>query len=236
MVKQRRERRLAAWAALSMLSLGSVMAEEPARENPTVLSPAHFTDDPKSLQNRIRFPSNRPDEIVDVFCEARLSSRGAFRNTFCKATKPGLYGYELASAMAARTARIAPAILDGEPREIWFQYRVEFEKKAGRESIRAYANQARQITTYGPDYTSPQRLLPLDTGPTYRAVCQPGLQVWAHATISVTGEAEAVSVKPGSRVSGSCRRLVTDDILKSRYIPAHADGVPVRALYMEVFF
>ena len=170
-MNQRPDRRVAAWAALSMLSLGSAMAEEAARENPTAMSPAHFTDDPKSLQNWIRFPSNRQDEIVDVFCEARLSSRGTFRNAYCKATKRDLYGYELASAMATRTARIAPAILDGEPRQIWFQYRVEFEKKAGRESLRVYANQARQITTYGPDYTSPQRVLPLDTGRTYRAAC-----------------------------------------------------------------
>jgi hypothetical protein len=200
---------------------------------PADFAPAHFTDEPRSLQNLIVFPKIRFEGTATLQCDAQASSTGRLRGTACYEVDNRYGAFERAIYRAAAVATIAPASVAGKPRAVWFQYRVEFVKNGANQSVRAYPNYGLQIDTYGPNYTSPQRLD--DMGVEFFLRCRDLRKVWVQASITEAGRPEQVYVLGGG-AARPCRQHLIDMLRKSTFIPAHVDGTPVRARYAELFW
>ena len=208
-------------------------AEPPALG--TVTRPAAFTESPRSLQKRIRFPPVEGDVFVRLDCDAAVSRKGTVRYTYCFAPDSRFVRFERAIATAASYAVIAPAMTEGVPHTVWFQYRVEFERRGPVEDIRVYPNQGLQVATFGTDYSAPQRLN--DRFPeSFWERCPLRTKLWVTATVSEEGRSEAVSVEANGQGIPECRAALLNLIQRSRFIPAFAGGQPVRAHYREMFY
>ena len=195
-------------------------------------APAHFTDEPESLQNRIRFPPGTGDVTVTLTCEGPLSKRGHFSGIVCFAPDDRFKDFERALAWASRSARIAPAVLEGKPRLIHLQFRVRFLRRDGVERITAVANQALQSQTFGGEYSGPQRSV-FDPPAYFGEICSRNTHLWVLATVDEYGRTSAVTTS--SVVSSrACRARVVRRFQTARFVPAYVGGDPVRALYREL--
>ncbi|NKB39312.1 MAG: hypothetical protein GKR93_19445, partial [Gammaproteobacteria bacterium] len=169
----------------------------------TAFVPARFTDDPKSLQNKIKFPDIENDIKIKIFCDTSLSRKGNFRLNFCFGDENDtVKKFEIAVHRATRGARIQAASVNGKTETIWFQYSVLFVKKGKEETIRAYPNHGWEVDKYGQDYSSPQRYI--RTARTTFKGCHPLLKVWLKTTVDKYGVPKSVEIddKINSSVKG----------------------------------
>lgn len=218
-------------------AFGGVGVAGAAAAEDSRFEPARFVGGPDSLQHVVRFPSAGRDGIVDVRCEGILSETGRIRGaSYCQAVGEGLYAYELAASDIAFNLRLQPARVDGVARRVWFQYRLEFEKRGDDRRVRVYPNHGQQIETFGDNYIGPQRILNTAKEQALFRICGPRMKFIAHASVSETGRAVGVSVANQGEGNAACRRGAQDLVQSSDFLPAMVNDAVVRALYSEPFF
>lgn len=215
---------------LSMIFLtGAVMADEPLPL--ATMTPANFIDSPRSLQNRIQFPKLDDDLAVTVACAARLDQLGEFVNNYCWRTSEVNYGFLNVIKRAARDAKIAPAKIDGVSASVWFQYSVDFRKVGTNEMISVYPNWGFNRDFYGTEYTAPQL---------HRAVpdsmnCNRNQSFNVSMLIDSDGSIHDPEVIHGEPTN-ECRKQFMLWIENAKFIPAHNNGKPVPARYVDFWF
>jgi hypothetical protein len=219
-----------------LLALGWLGAVECATAAEPRFEPARFVDGPDSMQGLVQIPSPGRDGIVSVRCEGVLSETGHIRgSSYCQAVGAGLYAYELAAVAVTLKLRVQPARVNGVGRRVWFQYRFEFEQLGEARRVRVYANHGQQIETFGGDYIGPQRIIEGAQDRTVFRTCITRLRFIVQASVTETGQAEAVSVTDYREGSAACRRVALEAVRSSDFLPAVTDGAVVRALYFEPF-
>ena len=128
-----------------------------AAENAVPFLPAAFTNEPKSLQNRIVFPKVEGDVSITIFCDALVSTTGLMGFNRCFAADDRYVKYETAIRRGMNWAWLRPAEVDGHVRKVLVPYSVVFERHGGEESIRVLPHHFRNVKQYGRDYSAPQR-------------------------------------------------------------------------------
>lgn len=183
----------------------------------------------------LRFPEGEGDVFVPLDCDADLQAAGSLYGTYCLAFDNRYVEYERAVGSATNFAVAESAMVDGKRRDVWFQFRVEFERRKGREEIRIFPNQGLQSGTFGVDYSGPQRL-ESSRSRFFSDSCPTKMRLWATATVTEEGKPEGIAVESKGVGGAACRATLAEAIRRSRFIPAFVSGQPVRGLYREIFF
>lgn len=203
-------------------------------------SPAGFDheESKRRLAERIEFPEVSGDVSAMLTCFSQIDSGGKMEKTGC-IVKDSFHATFATEVMkAAKKSRVTPAVIDGKPRPIYLQFRVEFIAKNDERNIILYSNPGYEenINAYGADYVAAQRVIGREP---WQGVCpqRAGFVVLARAFVGENGRSESPSVE---RISGilpapNCQEAIKDTILNSAFTPAMADGYPVPSAYVEIF-
>lgn len=204
------------------------------------MQPATFEhEDPKRrLDQRIVFPEVKGDMSNMLYCFSQIEKSGKMKETSCLVKDNFDPAFVTAITKAAKKSQMTPAIINGEKRKVYMQFRVEFVAKEDERNIYLYLNPANteNIEAYGIDHIAAQRAL--DKEP-WQRVCPQRARflLIARAFVGEDGRAGHPSLE---KVSGiiptmDCQNAIKETLLQSSYTPAMADGYPVPSAFVEMF-
>ena len=213
-------------------------------------TPARFVEGEESLENLVAFPDVTGDVSANVYCRAVISTDGEMKQNFCFRSANVDQAFHDSIDDAARSAKLSPAVVSGEPRRVIFSYRVVFVRADDRSLIRVFPNWARDTDKYGDEYDGPQRLsrlmrprtcitrgvVSMNSAESFRASFdEPSVSLIATLTIDASGEPmDDVAFESASNVdNASCRSSVTARLADADYIPGHHNGEPVDATFVQ---
>lgn len=220
------------FSALFLLAGIAVSAEE--------MRPATFEHpDPKDrLENRIEFPEVKADMSTMIHCFSQVTARGKMKTTGCY-QKDNFDGpFAIAIMKAAKKATMNPAIINGQEKKIYLQFRVEFIAEGESRKIHFYLNPAytENIEAYGYDHIAAQRVIGKES---WQDVCPQRARyiVIVRAFVGEDGRPGNPSIEPinGIMPTPDCQNAIKNTILQSAFTPAFADGVPVPSAFIERF-
>ena len=201
-------------------------------------SPARLDGGQKPLPPLIEFPELKGDTTATIRCAAIVEENGNLDMNGCFAEEAADQLFIEAIVEAAEDARIVPANADGDAREIYLQYRVEFIKKGSEQTVNVYPNPGVQenIDAYGQGHVAAQRAVGEEK---WQAECpenSPYL-VWLKAHVAPDGQPSSLSLTHGGGLNPTprCRQAILDTVSGSLFFPALADGEPVPSTYVEPF-
>jgi hypothetical protein len=194
---------------------------------------AKFVDGDRSLGNRVRFPATAGDVDINVVCRGHSTAKGRLRNTICSAADDPNRDFVNAVSKRINSARLLPAMVDGEPQEVDFQFTVNFRRTGEEETISVYYNNGHNAERLGLDYFGAQRYSPH----VWPAQCRqwPEAEVFIEAaTIDASGSPRKVNAMgTRTRILESCRGALMRQLEAGRWIPAMKDGQFVGAVWMS---
>ena len=223
------------YAAISGLNLWLAATASTALAE---FSPATFSTGEKSLETLIEFPELRGDVSVTISCISLLARNGKLEEHGCYQQNPGDEAFIAPLYKAARKARLVPAVLDGKPVSVVFQYRAHFTKQGEDETVQFVANPGYEenVEAYGAAHVAAQRVYTKDD---WEKSCpkQARFIVMVRANVDYDGTPSAASVTHlnGINITEKCEQAIIDSVLESRFIPAHADGEAVPSTFVEPF-
>jgi len=219
-------RTFTAAALISILAASSAAAEE--------FVPARFAGGLDAASQKIRFPDYKRDVTVYINCAASVSATGEVERYFCL----DYYGvadtkFREAAEEFIDTAELSPARVDGEPKPVEVYFRVYFGRKGELYAAGVFPNWGDDADQLGLEYEAPQRYNEDPPAPKCGSVA--GI-----SRVRVTEEGEAsgevdlvMSYGPVEHYS-VCETWMTDVVRAGKYIPAHHEGKPAAATYVEL--
>lgn len=206
----------------------------PALGEPGSFSPARFKQGAESLAAAIVLPRDDPAERTEVTvnCEARASRRGALRDNHCFVPDDAFDEYLGAIARGVREVMLEPATVDGETKQVLFQYSVTFRRGPSGETVEVFPHHGGVRYSQGKSFSSPQRYH--EPPSRWGRFCR--LDRPAALRIHVGASGDPVRFELLGEVSQNCARSLKRFLDGSRYIPAVLNGVPVASSYEEVFW
>lgn len=196
--------------------------------------PARFAGGIDAASEKIRFPDYRRDVTVYINCSARVSASGEVERYFCL----DYYGvadtkFRDAAEEFIATAEFSPALVDGEPVPVEIYFRVFFGRQGDLYAAGVFPNWGDDADKFGLEYEAPQRYNEDPPAPKCGTVAGMS-RVLVTEEGEPTGEIELVmSYGPVEHYS-VCETWMTDVVREGRYIPAHHEGKPVAATYVEL--
>ena len=205
------------------------------------LSPANFDveDEDRQMQRLLGFPEVSGDVEVQLNCFSLVQKNGKMKDTNCYMLKNYDQPFVLAVTTAAKKARMNPAIIDGEPREVYLQFMVRFVQKEDSRQIRYVLNPGYEenVSAYGIEHVAGQRAI--GKREPWNAACPRRARylVLVRSYLGEDGRADNVSIEHSDSIvpTASCQDAIRQTILQSRFTPAFADGEPVPSAYFEPF-
>lgn len=227
--------RIFAVAALIAFSLAShAGAEESAKSGEPAFVPARFAGGLDAASGKIRFPDYERDVSVYINCAARLSDKGEVERYFCL----DYYGirdtkFRQAAEVFIANAEMTPALVGGEPRPVEIYFRVFFGRKGDLYGAGVFPNWGDEAETYGLEYEAPQRYNEDPPPPKCGSVA--GIsRVKVDEDGRAAGDVDLVMSYGVPEHIGTCENWMMQAVSEGRYIPAHHDGKPVAATYVEL--
>ena len=221
----------------------ALMATLVAATNATAqtLSPANFAveDEDRQMRRLLGFPDVSGDVEVQLNCFAIVQKNGKMKDTNCYMQKNYDQPFVLAVTTAAKKARMNPAIIDGEPREVYLQFMVKFVQKEDSRQILYVLNPGYEenVSAYGIEHVAGQRAI--GKKEPWNAACPRRARylVLVRSYLGEDGRADNVSIEHSDGIvpTASCQEAIRQTILQSRFTPAYADGEPVPSTYFEPF-
>ena len=223
-----------------LIPLGSLLLVAAIAWSAADLRPADFQHEERErrLANRIEFPDVKGDATAMISCFSQISKGGKMKETGCFTKDNFDAAFAAAIMKAAKKSSMNPAIIDGDKRTIYLQFRVEFTAKGEDRDIKLYLNPGytENVDAYGPDHVAAQRVIGKEP---WQGVCpqRAYFLVAARAFVGEDGKPENPSLE---RVSGimptaDCQNAIRETILQSLFTPAMADGYPVPSAFIETF-
>lgn len=206
-----------------------------AAERTSLVSPAKFVDGEKSLGKLIKYPSVDGDYLTILNCFADVSTFGRMSDTVCSYQDESALVFAKAVERAGKSARLSPAILNGEKKKVWLQFTVIFIKDSDGEEIQVLNNAGENVDKYGSEYIGAQRIVLRK----FPDTCSQYNDWFALTRVTITSEglSKDFELDPSSRlVPKECPDTLRHLMLSSRYIPAFYEGTPVESTYAEPWF
>jgi hypothetical protein len=222
-------------SSISLFFLVAIAAAAGAQTRPADFE---FEETKNRLVNRIEFPDVSGKVSAMISCFAQIEKSGRMKETGCYMKDNFEQQFAAAIIKAAKKASMTPAIINGEKRKIYMQFRVEFIVDGDDRQIHLYPNPGytENVEAYGPDHVAGQRAIGKEA---WQDVCpqRARYMVLVRAFLGEDGHPENPSVE---RLSGimpapDCQAAIKETILNSAYIPAMADGYPVPSAFVETF-
>ena len=196
--------------------------------------PARFAGGLDAASETIRFPDYKRDVSLYINCAAEVSATGVVGRYFCldyyggKDTK-----FRDAAEAFIAGAELTPALVDGEPKSVEMYFRVFFGRKGDLYAAGVFPNWGDDATTLGLEYEAPQRYNADPPAPKCGSVAGMS-RVRVNERGEAAGDVDLVmSYGPVEHYS-VCETWMTDIVRDGRYIPAHHEGKPVTATYVEL--
>jgi hypothetical protein len=205
------------------------------------LRPANFDveDEDRQMRRLLGFPQVSGDVEVQLNCFSIVQESGKMKDTGCYLMKNYDEPFVLAVTTAARKARMNPAIIDGEPREVYLQFMVKFVQKEDKRQILYVLNPGYEenVNAYGIEHVAGQRAI--GKREPWNAACPRRARylVLVRSYLGEDGRADNVSIEHSDGIvpTAACQDAIEQTILASRFTPAYADGEPVPSTYIEPF-
>lgn len=196
-------------------------------------TPASFGEGRAEFIEKLRFPDYEDGRAVLVECGSMAHLTGEMLGTICYSNGDFAIENRMRKVIirAAETARISPAIIDGEKASVWFNFSVIYEQNGSAKSIEILENDLYDIESLGPHYTGAQRSTRYELH-CFNPLAQ--LPITVIAAISAQGEMSNLQISR-TPVENPCIIKAEDLMGKSVFIPAFVDGKPVPSTYNEVF-
>jgi hypothetical protein len=203
-------------------------------------TPANFgsTDEEKHLLKVFRMPETRGEYTYLLSCYVQVEKKGKLKEMGCINSTEAEYAIHLEMEQAAKKARMVPAMIDGKPRGVYVQFRVQFVGKEGENKAYLFLNPAEpeNVEAYGDHHVAAQRVIGKEP---WQKICPTSSQWLIHSRshMSVEGKASSVELQHGGgiRPTGSCVQSIISTLESSEYIPTLVDGVAVPSVYIEGF-
>jgi hypothetical protein len=202
--------------------------------------PASFDheESKRRLANRIEFPDITGKVSAMIHCYSQIEKSGKMKETGCYLKDNYDSQFAAAIVKAAKKSSMTPALIDGKPRKVYVQFRVEFIAEGEERRIFLYANPGytENIEAYGYDFVAGQRAIGKEP---WQDVCPQRAKyvVAVRAFLGEDGHTESPSIE---RLSGimpttDCQESIKETILTSAFVPGMADGYPVPSAFIETF-
>lgn len=206
-----------------------------------LMRPANFdhAEDKRRMDKLIQWPEIKGDISIVMNCFSQIDKNGKMEHTGCFLLNNYDEPFMMAISQAAKKARMNPAIIDGKPRKIFLQFRVEFIAEGEQRAIHYYLNPGYEenVKAYGFEHVAGQRAIG-DNEP-WREACPKRAQysVWVRAYLGEDGRADSPSIQhaDGIMPTTACLDAIEQTIIASRYTPTLADGEPVPSTFVEFF-
>lgn len=218
-------------ALLALASAGSAQDMRPADFD--------HPEEKRQLLRLIEWPEIKGDIEVILSCFSQIKKSGKMDNTGCylqnNYDEPFVYSIN----QAARKARLNPAIIDGDPQEIYLQFQVKFVAKGEERDIFFILNPGYEenVNAYGFGHIAGQRVIGKNEPWNDACPQRAHYAVWIRAYLGVDGVADSPTVDHADGIlpTTACQNAIKQTILQSRYTPAYADGEPVPSTFVEAF-
>ena len=213
----------------AVMPFGSGLAE------PAERTPARFVDGKRSLQSLIEVPAVENETMAAVYCVVSVLPGGDMRDNHCFADTGVDERFREAIRSAIKKTKFVPAIVDGQARTARIYYRVVFLAKPDRASVvGVYPNWGDDIERYDSSYEAPQRIM--QHGPVAQcAFFTSELYLLARLPIAADGRVAGDVSFSGDygKQHRLCISSLKHELEESEFIPAHNNGSPVDAIYVE---
>lgn len=204
------------------------------------MRPADFAHEEtkKRLGNRIEFPEVTGNMSAMIHCFSQIEKGGKMKNTGCFLKENFDAPFVAAITKAAKKSALTPAIIDGEKRKVYLQFRVEFIAEGDDRNIHLYLNpgNTENVEAYGYDHIAAQRALGKER---WQDICPQRAQflLLARAFVGEDGKPQNPSLERLSGIipTADCQNAIKETILESSFTPAMADGYPVPSAFVESF-
>lgn len=201
---------------------------------PGSVVPARFAGGLDAASEKIRFPDHKRDVSVYINCAARLSTAGDVERYFCL----DYYGiadtkFREAAEAFIQQADFVPALVNGEPKSVEIYFRVFFGRRGDLYAAGVFPNWGDDAQTYGLEYEAPQRYN--EDPPPPKCGSVGGLsRVKVGEDGRAIGDVDLVMSYGEIEHYGTCENWMMQVVRDGRYVPAHHEGKPVAATYVEL--
>lgn len=218
-------------ALVVALPVGAQDAEPVAGQN---FVPARFVGGLDAASEKIRFPDHKGDVTVYINCSARVSTAGEVERFYCL----DYYGvadtkFRQAAEAFIEIAELSPALVDGEPRAVEMHFRIFFGRQDELYAAGVFPNWGDDADRYGLEYEAPQRYNEDPPPPKCGSVAGMS-RVEVSTAGRAVGEVDLMMSYGKPEHYGTCENWMTGIVRDGRYIPAHHQGKPVAATYVEL--
>lgn len=204
------------------------------------MRPADFdvAEEKRRLDRLIEFPEVKADASVMLHCYAQIPTSGKMRNVGCYLRDNFETAFVMAVHKASKKARLNPAIINGDKRKVYLQFRVEFIAEGENRVIHLHLNPGygENIEAYGYDHIAAQRAIGSED---WQDVCpkRANYSVLLRAYVGEDGRADNPNLESikGIRPTPDCQNAIKETVLRSAFTPAMADGYPVPSTFIEPF-
>ena len=219
---------------ITIAMVSHAVADMSETSDESAVVPARFAGGLDAASGKIRFPNYKRDVSVYINCAAKLSEAGEVERYFCL----DYYGvrdtkFRQAAEAFIESAELTPASVDGEPRSVEIYFRVFFGRQGDLYGAGVFPNWGDDIEKYGLEYEAPQRYNE-DTSPPKCDSVAGISRVQVSADGRARGDVDLVMSYGVPEHYGTCERWMTQVVGEGRYIPAHSEGKPVEATYVEL--
>lgn len=225
------------FAAVSLIALfvaSNAAAEEADSAAEQSFVPARFAGGLDAASAKIRFPDYERDVTVYINCAARLSATGEVERYFCL----DYYGiadtkFRERAEEFIEQAEVTPALVNGEPTPVEMYFRVFFGRKGELYAAGVFPNWGDDASKYGLDYDAPQRYNEDPPPPKCGSVAGMS-RVQVGTDGRAAGDVDLIMSYGDIDHYGTCENWMMETVREGRYIPAHHEGKPVAATYVEL--
>ena len=218
----------------ALAAASSAVAQDADSTAGQSLVPARFVGGLDAASEKIRFPDYKRDVTVYINCAVTVSATGEVERFYCL----DYYGgadtkFRKAAEEFIGKAELTPALVDGEPRAVEMYLRVFFGRQGELYAAGVFPNWGDDAERYGLEYEAPQRYNVDSTPPKCGSVAGMS-RVEVSAEGRAVGEVDLMMSYGKPEHYGTCENWMVGLVRDGQYIPAHHQGKPVAAIYVEL--
>ncbi|MFK7888175.1 MAG: hypothetical protein AB8G16_15045 [Gammaproteobacteria bacterium] len=207
----------------------SVGAEEDGHAS---VSPASFTDDARSLQNRVRMGGGGKDVSAVLRCTSVVDAEGGIGSNVCYSHDKKARRYARQIERALEKVQLRPARLRARAMPTMMHYSVAFERQDGDERVRAWQHHGFNTDTEDGSFIAPQPMLIGAIQPG-NLTCGPG-EYFLRMRVEINGRVSQIVASDSAPESCDDDRLL--EMADLWFVPAYSDGERVAADYLYYHF
>ena len=199
----------------------------------TQVEPAGFGANEEAFKREFDVSEYKLTEEIIIRCGSRVEEDGRVRALLCQGEPER--GRNTRRAIRKiqsilRSLPLEPAKISGIETQVWYNFAVIMTP--GSSEVQIINNHLHNRESFGEDYIAPQRY----GYPSWRGCLgMPESGIFVEARVSSEGTASDINVIGGRQGYASCITRASNNIQNSRFIPAFSNGVPVDAIFVELF-